>query len=120
MATPAESIAALNASLDRTHQKVQIQRPGSATDPRSFAAVANCRGHVVPSSLGLANIIISPTDLFNAPDWPASTGSPVGDPVLPRRTDKMTVSGLQRTIQNVYPRYLAGDVLVRVTIQVVS
>jgi hypothetical protein len=117
MATAAERIAALDRALSRTGQNVQIQRPLGATTPSEFSAIANCQAQVVASGVGTSAIVVSPTDLMNAVTWPEPNPPDVGDPILPRKTDKVFVNGLQRTIQNVHPRYL-DDVLIRINLEV--
>jgi hypothetical protein len=89
--------------LARAGQIVQIQRPGRATDSTNFSATANCRAQVVGTGVGTAAIILSPTDLVNAPNWRSQTRRRVGDPLMPRKTDKLFITGLQRTIENVHP-----------------
>lgn len=115
--TSAERIRNLDAALMRAGQSVQIQRPGGATNnPTVFSATANCRAQVVASGVGTSAIIVSPTDLINSPTWPEPDAPSVGDALLPRKTDKIFVNGLQRTIQNVHPRYI-DDMLIRVDIE---
>jgi hypothetical protein len=115
MSSPSEHIARLDASLARAGQIVQIQRPGGTTDITNFSATADCRAQVVGTGVGTAAIILSPTDLTNATNWPEANPPQVGDPLLPRKTDKVFVTGLQRTIENVHPRYI-DDVLIRIDI----
>jgi hypothetical protein len=118
MSTPSERIARLDASLDRAGQIVQIQRPGGTTDITNFSATADCQAKVAGTGVGISEVILSPTSLINAPNWPEANPPQVGDPLLPRKTDKIFVNGLQRTIQNVYPRYTNGGVLIRVVLEV--
>jgi len=117
--SPAERIAALDRALARAGQAVQIQRPGGPTDPTNFSATADCRAQVVGTGVGTSAIIVSPTDLLNSATWPEANPPEVGDPLLPRKTDKIFVNGLQRTIQNVHPRYV-DNVLIRVDIEAAS
>lgn len=113
--SPAERIAGLDRALARAGQQVQIQRPGGTTDTTHFSATAECRAQVVGTGIGTSAIIVSPTDLINSATWPEPNPPAVGDPILPRKTDKIFVNGLQRTIENVHPRYVDG-VLVRITL----
>ena len=39
--------------------------------------------------------------------------------MMPRKTDKIFVNGLQRTIENVHPRYI-DDMLIRIDIEASS
>jgi hypothetical protein len=115
--SPAERIANLDRALGRAGQSVQIQRPGGAVNnPTVFSATADCRAQVVASGVGTSAITVSPTDLLNSPTWPEQDAPAIGDALLPRKTDKIFVNGLQRTIQNVHPRYI-DDVLIRVDIE---
>ncbi len=116
MSSPAEKIARLDASLAQNGQIVQLQRPGGTTDITNFSATADCQAQVVGTGVGTSAMIVSPTDLINSPTWPEANPPQVGDPLLPRKTDKVFVSGLQRTIQNVHPRYVRG-VLIRIDIE---
>jgi hypothetical protein len=116
--TPQERIGRLDQGLARVGQRVQLQRTGSTTDPTSFSATADCQAQVISVGINNSQIIISPTDLLIAPFWPGVNTNPadVGDLLLPRKTDKILVNGMQRQIQNVHPRYV-DSVLVRVEIE---
>ncbi len=117
--SPAERIAGLDRALSRAGQAVQIQRPGGSTDPTHFSATAECTAQVRGTGIGTSAIIVSPTDLTNSSTWPEQNPPAVGDPLLPRKTDKIFVNGLQRTIENVHPRYV-DNVLIRIDIEASS
>jgi len=119
MSSPGERIAALDRSLSRAGQTVTILRPAGTTDISHFSATVECRAQVVASGIGLSSIIVSPTDLSNSPTWPEPNVPLVGDPRVPRKTDRINYNGYQHTIENVHPRYI-DDVLIRVDIEASS
>lgn len=116
---PAERIAALDRALSRAGQTVTILRPAGTTDIAHFSATVECRAQVRPSGIGLSAIIVSPTDLSNSSTWPETDVPQVGDPRVPRKTDRINFNGYQHTIENVHPRYIE-DVLIRVDIEASS
>lgn len=116
MASSAERIVNLDRSLRRSGQTVQIQRPAGSTDPTVFSATANCRASIRPKDVGLREVIISPTDLLNSTTWPDPDPQPSGDPLLPRKLDRIFANGMQLTIQNVHPIYL-DNTLVRIELE---
>ena len=115
--TPAEKIFHLDEALAETGQTVQIQRPAGATTPTIFSATVDCHAQVVSlPGFGKKEIIVSPTDLANGPNWPEPGVPRVGDTLMPRKTDKAYFNGQQHTIQNVHPRY-SDNVLIRIVIE---
>jgi len=114
---PAEKIFHLDEALMETGQTVVIQRPQGQSTPNAFSATATCRAQVISlPGFGKKEIILSPTDLANDPNWPEAGVPRVGDTLMPRKTDKAYFNGFQYTIQNVHPRY-SDNVLIRVEIE---
>ncbi len=111
--TPGTVIGHLDRKISQVGEDVQLQRPAGPVTPTIYAATANCRAFVrSETQVGIIKVILSPTDLIRE-GWPGATGQDVGDPLVPKKTDKIFAQGRQRTMEAIRPTYMDG-VLVRV------
>lgn len=120
----ATAIAILDRQISAIGEMVKLHRTTGTTNSATFSAdvLAIVRPfgskEIIGSiSQGDFNVAISPSRLIAA-HWPGEQVSPViGDAIVPRTTDRITISGKSRQIVSVSPRYVSGAI-VRIDIQV--
>ena len=119
-------LSLLNRDLAREGQQVTLRRV-SGVAPSTTNVDVSVRAFVrSPTSSELDSgvaqtdsmVIMSPTEIATA-GWPAgeSASSTVADPSLPRRDDKILISGRWRNVEHVNP-FVIDDTLVRIELQV--
>jgi hypothetical protein len=114
--SPEDAIAALDRILDRYGEDVTLTTiaDGLQCQCRAFVRggpTQEIERNIAPAQADI-KVIMSATALTRLAQRPA-----VGDPLLPRRNDKVTVHGRQRNIESVAPIYPSGE-LVRVDLTV--
>jgi hypothetical protein len=111
--TPERAISLLDRSLAQHGENTQLGRVLSPTDPYNYLALIPLRAFVRPlAQVGLVSVITSPTQTING-GWAELAPVAAGDPDVPRKNDKIVVSGRQRNIESVRPFYI-DTTLVRI------
>src|SRR5882724_12386781 len=107
--TPERMIEMLDRQLDEHGQMIDLVRITGTTNQVRFSVPI--RAWVMdydPQELGDkilqgdSLVIISPTDL-DLHQWPGAQVSPVGDPRVPRRSDKTIIKDVERNVENSTP-----------------
>ena len=112
--TPERAIASLDRAVRLHGENTTLARStGTNAGPPYFAEIP-VRARVSPSHVtqGLTEVIFSPTDIL-AGDWANIAPNFVGDPNVPRITDRFIIAGRERFIQAVRPYYI-DSTLVRI------
>ncbi len=118
--SPAATIAALDRALRTRGQDVTLQSLSAGVVTQQVTCRAFVRSYA-PAALvggviqGDSQVILSPSEIAAA-GWPGAATGP-GDDRVPKKGDRLVISGLVRTIEAASPVYLA-DVLVRIELRV--